>query len=279
MIIIIMDDIYYNILTFLSLHDIYQCCQVNKQIYGVSKNEQLWKLFYVNKLSDYDIVGNYYNTCKKYCCLSKLTCILNYNKSITELYNQPKIYCLNRENPYTTIPTEIVFLDNVQQLIFGFNKISEIAIELFLLKNLQKLYLGGNLISVIPPEISLLNNLTNFHADDNDISEIPIELCLLINLQKLNLSGNKISVIPPEISLLTNLVELGLNINSITIIPTELCLLNKLRQLGLSGNSITIIPEELFTNNLDELYIYENPIKSYEYSYRNNTKIYYHRYE
>ena len=41
-----MDDIYFNIFTFLNFSDIYKCCQVNKQFYKVTQMEQLWKHFY-----------------------------------------------------------------------------------------------------------------------------------------------------------------------------------------------------------------------------------------
>ena len=58
-----MDDIYFNIFTFLHISNIPQVAQVNKQFNNITKMELLWKHYYDTFYINETIINTYYETC------------------------------------------------------------------------------------------------------------------------------------------------------------------------------------------------------------------------
>ena len=154
-----MDDIYYNILTFLEIPNIYNCCQINKQFYNVTKYEQLWKKYYLDNYDDYDIVNNYYDTCKKYYCMLKLNEKYQLFDNLKDLNNSTN-FCLM--NLYITIiPTELGILKKLRILRLSNNNIKVIPSKLAQLTNLECLVLSNNPIETTPNEIIIFSKTNN----------------------------------------------------------------------------------------------------------------------
>ncbi len=157
-----------------------------------------------------------------------------------------------------TIPPELGYLANINQLSLGNNQLSgPIPPELGNLANINYLYLDDNqLAGTIPPELGNLANLNELALSGNDLSgPIPPELGNLANLSNgLALGGNDLSgPIPPELGNLANLATLYVGGNDLSgPIPPELGDLASLSELVLSGNDLSgSIPATLL--RLDKL--------------------------
>lgn len=150
----------------------------------------------------------------------------------------------------TSIPSEIVKLSGLEELMLNGNKLSGgIPEEICRLTKLRELDLSSNNLSgEMPSGMGALTNLEVLNLGTNDISgKIPVGIGNLRNLRELNLYGNKLSGnIPAELSFLENLEHLALQDNKLTGTIPYVGYLRKLKymnleQNGLSGN----IPAEL----------------------------------
>ena len=206
-----MEDIYYNIFTYLSIKEIYGCMQVCISYNEVCMKEILWNHIYFLNYRDYELRGNYYETCRDYYCIMKL----------------PKMF-------------KKIFPDDLKQIIemthisLSHHKLQYFPIEICLLDKIKVLYLECNDIKVIPTEIMFLTNLIKLNLISNDISIIPTELCKLNTLEELYLNNH---VTPRE--------GIRFKINRISKLPLELCNLTNLKKLNIKNNFITVIPTEL----------------------------------
>lgn len=251
-IMVIMDDIYYNILLNLDIVDIGVCGSVDKTFNKVSKLEMLWMKIYFLNFGGYNMNGTYYDMCKRYYCILKLNAKLSSNCGVGYWINTPSIITINVV--INEMPTEIGLLKNLKYLSLTKNKMQTIMTEIGLLKNLEKIELVNNCIKIIPTEIGLLQNLKHLNLYSNAIEYIPTELCNANSLVSIFMGKNKIKTIPMSIGLLKNLVSLYLNDNEIDTIPTEILLLSKFNVLSLFGNKISEIPKEF--ENLHNITIY-----------------------
>lgn len=101
-----MNDIYLNIFKLLDFGDIFQCIQVCKTFYIASQNNMLWHYFYNCYYENKKIIGNYYDTCKKYCIMNKINNnFIGLPKNITKIQTLNAGHIVNN----TKIPTEIGF--------------------------------------------------------------------------------------------------------------------------------------------------------------------------
>lgn len=264
-----MEDVISNIFINLQIESTCKCLQVNSAFYEAGKNESLWNKHYLDNYNGYDIVGNFYETCKKYYCMSNFSKIIN---------KKLKYYDTHYDKYYkirVTLPNNPKELSNINIMNLAKLRIKIIPTELFLLHNLEYLNLNENKIKIIPNEIFLLHNLKTLKLYHNKIVEIPYELLLLVELQKLCLQDNLIKVIPTEISLLQNLQILNMENNVIRSIPIEMGKLQNLRYLNLSINIIKTIPTELAQlKQLKVIELRDNPIKIPAEFFNTNIDIY-----
>lgn len=213
-----MDDIQHAIFTLLPFRDMYIYSLVNKQLNNISKNESLWKHIYYNNVKYFDVVDNYYNTCKIYFSIAYLQKVIspcniksynNFYRVDLEYLRKKSIFKSKGMQTYKNfIPNEICVLKNLEFLSCINNSITYIPTHIGLLTNLKELYFGGNEIQIIPTTIGNLINLVIFDISHNAIENIPTEIEKLTNLEELYFVGNKIQSIPTEISNLTNLTIL-----------------------------------------------------------------------
>jgi internalin A len=166
-------------------------------------------------------------------------------------------------NQLTTLPLELLQLQQLEELNVSLNGINDIPDSIWQLANLQSLDLSVNSISDIPASIAQLVNLKSLHLRGNSISAVPASIAQLVNLQNLYLSGNEISVIPALIAQLVNLKSLDLSGNGINNIPDSIWQLVNLQSLHLGGNKISVIPASIAQLvNLQSLHLSSNQISA-----------------
>lgn len=267
------------ILSHLDYVNVLVCGSVNKQFYGISKSEVLWKRL-CNP--EYDIASDYCKNYKNYHILNKF--MLKYDRDWLGSYKKG---IFNWHGVITSLPKEFSLLTNLRSLTlshgatysisaissltnldhidFSFNDLHSFDKAIISLTKLRDLRLMNNRIGSIPLVISRLANLEIIHLSDNDIKSIPITIRSLTKLRFLNLHDNRLESIPKEIYLLTNLERLDLGRNKIDLIsgigslakleclslcpmmeiPQEIKLLTKLNKLYITTFQSKSIPREL----------------------------------
>lgn len=199
-----MDDILQNIFKLLQFKDLYVCMLTNKQFYEIINNINFWRYKYLLNYSDCVMIDcNYYNTCKIYHCITRLSTKYDlgyYHKNISYIYNNNMLNLSNEK--IVGVPTEIYLLQNLTNLQLSYNNIGHIPTELCMMTNIQVLQMCNANLKLIPIEITLMNNLntlvlcnTNTYGLDmtrykNTITTIPIEMAQMKNLKCINLNNN-----------------------------------------------------------------------------------------
>ena len=99
-----------------------------------------------------------------------------------------------RNRSMLTLPDRITNeADNVVVLDLTGNMFSTIPTAIMSLPNLERLTLPNNLITNITPEIMALTNLTELNLSNNKITDLPIELFKLTKLKLGNLQVRQLS--------------------------------------------------------------------------------------
>jgi Leucine-rich repeat (LRR) protein len=257
-----MEDIYYNIFTFLHTKDILSCSSVNNIFRNISFGNMIWKKLMILDFKDVSLYKiNYHETYKLCYKLKEVTKLLKYKitSDIDELYNMHDL-SITSWGSLRKIPPVIFELNNLRTLAIHSDKIPIIPRTIEHLSNLEILDLNSNYITYISPHIGKLHNLKSLKLNNNKITNIPSEFGDLYNLKSLYLNNNQIVNIPTQFSKLYNLEELHLYQNKIINLPSELCKLN-LKILNLTLNKIKIIPPEIEQLcSLEELFLSHNPI-------------------
>jgi Leucine-rich repeat (LRR) protein len=232
-----MEDIYYNIFTFLNVKDILTCSSVSKFFRNIYLDQKIWKsLIECNFKNIGFFKVNWYETYKLCCYLNRFTkqntpynydnvnkiyelkqfdnlLLCNKPKKIPKVFgylsNLTKVY-LNHCN-YEIIPTEIFNLNNLIEIQFSSNKISIIPTEIGQLSNLQLLSFSCNLIKLLPTEIGNLSNLRCLWLYENPIDTLPIEFNKLYNLERLHIYNTNITTLPNELTQLNKLKYISMN--------------------------------------------------------------------
>jgi hypothetical protein len=221
-IIMMNEDIIFNIVEFLDIKNVMRCSKVNKLFNKVCNYKIIWK-----RLNNYGLVhyeNDYYGDVKYNYGLKKFIRLTYYRYGVKKLYFQTEL--------------EIVYC--------RFNKL---PLEIGLLKNLKRLILDDNNLVDIPREICQLSNLKYLSIAYNKIKTFPIEICQLSNLKYLYLHDNQLTVIPPEISNLNNLTYLTLNNNKLKTLPIQFGQFKKIEMIRVDYN--IYIPKELDHINID----------------------------
>lgn len=79
------------------------------------------------------------------------------------------------------------------------NNFTSMPSEIGLLKNLQELFLSHNNLTSIPPEIGLLTQLQELDLRINDLRTLPIEMGLLANLRDLYINRDLHHLVPKKL--------------------------------------------------------------------------------
>lgn len=243
-----MDDVYFSIFLRCDIGGIGRLGSVDRKLNELFNKQILWKHIYLSLYNGHNIIGeNYYDTCKKYYCVLKLSNVNDlFPKNLGELIATKRYDTDDSQDiVLTIIPTEIALLDDLSLFSCRYNYIQIIPTQIFQAKKLWYLNLCHGNIKRIPTEIGLCINLECLCLSKNEIIIIPTEIGYLTKMEYLHMPFNKIIFIPTEIGLLTNLMNISLYNNNIYFIPTEIGSLINLEILHLHGNHIGIIPSEI----------------------------------
>ncbi|CAB9528093.1 LRR receptor-like serine threonine-protein kinase [Seminavis robusta] len=136
-----------------------------------------------------------------------------------------------------TLPTELSYLQNLQNFLLSTNQITgPIPTELFLLTKLERLRLHTNpMTGSLSAEIGLLSKLTYLSVANLELTgSIPSEVAMASNLRFLSFGGNQNmqGTIPSELGLLTKLTLLTVGGGMTGSIPDSICQLTLPREDG-----------------------------------------------
>lgn len=244
-------------------------------------NLKAWTTYTLDSNDPYQVCGNFpildldSSNITDYCPTSTTECDLSYKwiKSIAvnTFVNHTTLEFLNLGNNQisTLVPGTFSWLNSLQLLFLGENKITSIQSEIFIgLDSLQQLELYNNQISVIEPlSFSELSNLQELFLDWNKISIIKAQTFFgLGNLTSFFLTNSQITTIESwAFEWLFMLEELFLYDNQLTTIQSGTFFgLDSLGDLCLNNNQIlTIEPWAFFgLDNLAYLRLQDNQIKT-----------------
>jgi len=146
----------------------------------------------------------------------------------------------------TTLPREIMLLENLKSMELCHNRIERLPTEMRrLADSLEMLSLSSNRLSKFIPEINHLVSLRLLDLSNNLLVSIPGEIGRLRKLQILNLSSNKLRCLPEEMKQLKSLQNLSLWRNKIKFLPPGIGHLKSLRHLNLRENRLQSLPSEI----------------------------------
>jgi hypothetical protein len=230
-----MEDIYYNVFTFLNVKDILKCSLVNKLFWNIYHDQTIWKNLIECNFKDIEFFKvNWYKTYKFCYFLNGIAKRMSYHENynnINKIYEAHHLHNWMLNNNYSKIPKTLGYLSNLTFISFNGRPYNTIPTEIYNLINLSTLYLSSTKMNTIPTEIGKLHNLEELSLSDNLIKIIPTEFGNLINLKGLWLHTNPINILPTEFGHLSNLELLHIYNTNIGILPTELIQLNKLTDI------------------------------------------------
>jgi leucine-rich repeat protein SHOC2 len=156
-------------------------------------------------------------------------------------------------------PVGICELENLEELTFGINFVTEIPSAISQLKKMKVLKLESLILKKIPAEIGQLKNLeelaiwgskANYYRNgklmsSEGVKTIPAEIGQLSNLKKLSLYDNGLVSLPASIGDLDSLSYLALIRNDLRELPPEIGGMKNLRILELSENKLEKLPDEI----------------------------------
>jgi leucine-rich repeat protein SHOC2 len=176
--------------------------------------------------------------------LKILDCSFNQLKTLPECMSEMKtLEILDlRGNEFTEIPTPILAIRSLKQLLLCRNNISVIEADTWI-----------GIIKMIRLDLSY-----------NDIRTLPPIMHSSSSLEHLNLSHNSLTSLPQSIGYMSSLRTLYINNNLLTSIPASTGMLINLQSLELSYNKLHSLPEPLFErmHSLQRLLLNCNPIKT-----------------
>jgi hypothetical protein len=165
-------------------------------------------------------------------------------------------------NDFTEVPSQILEIASLQDLIFANNPISNFPCNLQKLKRLKGISFASTKIKEIHCDLSRLDSLKDLDMARNNLTEFPEQIKTLPNLTWLSLNDNELKDIAFIDNRLSKLERLYLHSNEIKSISTEIKYLLSLKELLLFDNKIDSIPDYFSSlTNLENLEIWDNPIK------------------
>jgi len=258
-------DIFFEILTLLSVQDIIHIGFVCKYWRSLHKENYVWGLLYKKKFPwDKTLINKYFDAYNNRMLKKIEVAKQAFNKLEKVFQHENMKYIFNleiKDHRVMDIP-QAISVPPIISLSIIYSQIYKFPIVLTSLENLRELNMGYNKLKKIPPEISRLMNLTKLQLNNNKLTELPPEIGSLNKLLELDIFNNKLTSIPSEIGNLTRLETLSVQCNALTIIPNELNQLEHLRLANFSQNKIEEVPEDLSAlTNLQKLLLSNNKIK------------------
>ena len=189
------------------------------------------------------------------------------NKDLTSLPNglgKLDIYkAILTGNDLTEIPSQVLEISSLQNLIVAVNPIKDFPCGLNKLKKLKSISIAKTKITEIKCDLSKLGSLEHFDISRNNLNNLPNEIKNIPNLKWLSLNGNSFTNLSFIDKRLVNLETLYLYTNEISELGIETKYLSNLKELSIFDNQIESIPENIGDLiNLQKLEIWNNPIKS-----------------
>lgn len=189
------------------------------------------------------------------------------NKELTSLPNglgKLDIYkAILTGNDLAEVPSQVLEISSLQNLIVAVNPISEFPCELDKLKRLKSLSLAETKITEINCDLSKFDSLKHFDISRNKLTRLPDQIKNIPNLNWLSLNGNSFTNLSFIDKRLEKLETLYLYTNKVSALGTETKYLSNLKELLIFDNLIESIPENIEDLiNLQKLEIWNNPIKS-----------------
>lgn len=189
------------------------------------------------------------------------------NKDLTSLPNglgKLDIYkAILTGNDLTKIPSQVLEISTLQDLIVAVNPINEFPCELNKLKRLKSISIAETKITGINCDLSKLDSLEHFDISRNNLINLPDEIKNIPNLKWLSLNDNSFTNLSFVDKRLENLETLYLYSNKVSELGTETKYLTNLKELSIFDNQIESIPENIGDLiNLQKLEVWNNPIKS-----------------
>lgn len=196
--------------------------------------------------------------------------------SIEQAWKNPievKILVLKKDG-LTSIPKEVFYMTNLEELYLEKNSIVKIPKEIGQLKKLRILDLDQNKIDSVPAEIGLLTELIELDLDQNRLVYLPPEIGSLKKLTSLDLHLNDLVTLPKEIGQLVSLTDLRIYNNKLRSLPVEIGQLNSLTSLNINYNELTELPISIGNLiNLTSLSVVKNNISSIPQEIKNCQKL------
>ncbi len=145
----------------------------------------------------------------------------------------------------SSLPSEIGFLNGLQELDLNYNQLVCLPKELGNLKSLQRLNLRCNLLRAVPEEIGRMLSLQQLKLDFNQLVGLPGTIGDLSSLQDLSVSYNNLQSVPSELGNLTAMRKLNLDFNQLRTLPDTVEYLKALEEFSLGFNPLEAMPKGL----------------------------------
>ena len=189
------------------------------------------------------------------------------NKGLTSLPNglgKLDIYkAILTGNDLTEIPSQVLEISSLQDLIVAVNPIRKFPCELNKLKRLKSISFAETKVTEINCDLSKLDSLKHFDISRNKLKYLPDEIKNIPNLKWLSLNGNLFTDLSFVDKRLEKLETLYLYSNKVKSLGTETEFLGNLKELLIFDNQLGEIPDNIeYLVNLEKLEIWNNPIKS-----------------
>lgn len=170
-----------------------------------------------------------------------------------------ELQIIRREN--LSLPIELGMCVSLKILILQVNQLTSIPTEIGFCLNLRKLNISVNALNSIPTEIGNCSKLKYIDFDRNLLTSLPTEIGNCPKLEVLIIADNQLTSIPSEIGLCTSLKYLILAYNQLTFLPTEIGYCTRLKKINLYQNGLCSIPESITSfPQLEKLDLRENPL-------------------
>lgn len=135
--------------------------------------------------------------------------------------------------------------------------------ELFEFKHLEYLDIRENGLTTLPEDIAHLNRLNYADFRNNRLQNLPESFAALQQLQKLYLGQNALTLLPDVLAKLQALELIDFSNNEISKGCERLLQSESIRNIYLNNNELHYFPfESLRENQLDELVLIDNPLKT-----------------
>lgn len=171
-------------------------------------------------------------------------------------------YLWLQDKGLTSLPDGLGKLNLYKAILTG-NDLKELPSQILEISSLENLILAVNPINEFPCDLNRLKRLKSISIAETEIKEINCDLSLLDSLDHFDIARNGLTTFPEQIKSIPNLTWLSLNSNSFTDLSFIDGRLNKLETLYLYSNQVkTLSKETQHLAHLRELLIFDNKIDS-----------------